>query len=102
MIKNCQQCKCLICGDVCPTCGFQVAERTIGHRDIAQLAKNVVLEVMAENDGKHGMAWLTRQDHVDLKHIMAHLCKFQVGDDSEPHLKHSLTRLAMMIARRGT
>lgn len=101
MMTRCQHCTANMVDDICQTCGQMQNTPTIGHRDVAQLAKDTVLDVMAENDGKHGLAWLTRHDSVDIKHIKAHIGQYEAGDTSDSHLENVLTRITMMLARKN-
>lgn len=100
-MKPCQHCTANMIGDVCQTCGAISIQKTIGHRDVAQLAKDTVLDVMAENDAKYGLAWLTRHDSVDIRHIRKHLELYEAHDETDSHLTNILTRVAMMLARKG-
>jgi hypothetical protein len=100
-MTRCQHCTANMVGDICQTCGnMQAVQKTIGHRDVAQLAKDTVLDVMAENDGRHGMAWLTRHDSIDIRHIRKHLELYEARDETDSHLHNVLTRVAMMLARK--
>lgn len=103
-MKPCQHCTANMIGDICQACGQMQngIVKTIGHRDVAQLAKDTVLDVMAENDGKHGLAWLTRHDSVDIRHIRKHLELYEAHDETDSHLHNILTRVSMMLARKAS
>lgn len=70
------------------------------YNEIAENAADVILQVLAVNHTGHGDAWRTRSDGKDVNHIIEHLRKHLMKDDSEEHVEHAITRLALMLARR--
>lgn len=71
----------------------------MNHNAIGTIAKQRILLTLAINDDKHGEKWRTVSDAEDIKHVIAHLGAYQIGDTSEPHIEHALTRLAFILAR---
>lgn len=69
------------------------------HQEIGSLAKHAVMLTLAINDKKHGEKWRTNSDAEDIRHIVAHLGMYNVGDTSEPHIEHALTRISFILAR---
>lgn len=63
---------------------------------ISRLACAVVHHVMTVNSSK-GDSWKSQPTKEHLRHAQEHIRKFLEGDDSEPHLEHTLTRLVMAI-----
>lgn len=71
----------------------------MNHNAIGALAKHAIMLTLAINDDKHGEKWRTNDDAEDIRHIIAHIGAYKLGDRSEPHIEHSLTRLAFILAR---
>lgn len=101
MIRNCQHCSALLVTDHCMTCGhMQVSVGVLSNRDVARIAKHTILNVMNEHAVSHGVAWVTREDEEDLDHMIKHLAAYKAGDRTEDHIGHTMTRGAMILARR--
>ena len=69
-------------------------------RRVADTAAEAIHTVMMAGQAKHGNSWLTRLDSDDLRHAREHLELLLSSDTSESHLEHTLTRLALVLARR--
>lgn len=70
------------------------------HEQLAKLAYDTVLKIMSDNETIHpGNVWekLTYKEHRE--HAINHLLEDIAGDESEPHIEHALTRIAMMLAK---
>lgn len=67
---------------------------------VAQVAYEIVKQVMSEGQPKHGSSWRMRSDSEDLMHARRHFELLLTGDASELHLEHTLTRLVLVLARR--
>lgn len=69
------------------------------HR-ISQLAQAAIIDTMYEGEAKYGTSsWVNRCNAEDVQHAIGHLHKLMMGDTSEPHLDHAMTRIACMKAR---
>jgi hypothetical protein len=72
-------------------------EFAVGSAD--PLATLAMAKVQAEGDAKYGKDnWrlISEDDH--LSHALTHIALHRIGDDSEAHLAHALTRLHMALA----
>ena len=62
------------------------------------LAAGAVMLVMGANDVAKGNAWVNQATDTHLAHARQHLHHLNRGDDTEDHLRHAVTRLAMALA----
>lgn len=72
----------------------------LSYDEIAVNASTIILNCLLQNDEKHGDTWKNHSDGKDVSHIIEHLRKHLQADETEEHLEHSITRLALMLARR--
>ena len=68
-------------------------------QQVAQDASRAIIETMTTAQASHGDAWRTRSPYEDIAHVIEHLRLFSVGDTTEPHIKHAITRLAFIVSR---
>lgn len=102
MTKPCQRCGLPIPTDRCSTCGYlQVSGFVFTYRDVARIAKHIVINTMQEHHESHGNSWITRTDEEDIDHMIKHLAAWKAGDRSEDHIGHTLVRAACMKSREA-
>lgn len=98
----CQHCGKAITATYCFECGMQTDTcPTVSYSAIARIAKHTVLNVLNEHDDSKGNQWIKRHDNEDIEHMIAHLAAFKMGDRTEDHIGHALTRGALILARRS-
>lgn len=71
----------------------------MNHNAIGTIAKQAIIQTLAINNETHGDAWVNRTDKEDIEHSVMHLLRYLVGDRSEPHIEHSITRNSFILAR---
>lgn len=68
------------------------------HTIVAKEAFDAVMHTMKVNDNAKGDAWLHQEVDTHLAHARQHLHMLNRGDNSEDHIRHAITRIAMALA----
>lgn len=98
----CQHCGKPMTATYCLDCGMQTDTcPTVSYSAIARIAKHTILNTLNEHDQSKGNAWMKRDDDEDIDHMIAHLAAYKTGDRSEDHIGHTMTRGALIKARRA-